>query len=268
VVIAIIVINLDIKQPIVVVSYVNKPNNNYNTNSNNRYQHRSNNTIRTLQANSNASSAESSGTNMPSIDFPYFVADTSTVDSNLNNSTSLLKPRVELVLFNQEPQTVLALIDGGSLHSFISPSILTSIQLKIAASKDTKLFKRQDFQINGATGSAKSSCCVSTAQIRLGQWSGEHEFVISGSVTRHNMIIDRDFFKAHDVIVNHANDSMLVDGLNINLNTIHSISTHIFEDRDDELTDQPPEVSIQEQLKIIHKKLSELTSQKSVVGPI
>jgi hypothetical protein len=82
------------------------------------------------------------------------------------------------------------------------------------------------------------------------------------------MIIGRDFFKAHDVIVNHANDSMLVDGLNINLNTIHSIATHIFEDRDDELTDRPPEVSIQEQLKIIHIKLSELTSQKSVVGPI
>ena len=60
-------------------------------------------------------------------------------------------------MFNQEPQSVLALIDGGSSFSFISPTVLTQAQVKIAGTRDNKLFKRQDFQINGATGSSKSS---------------------------------------------------------------------------------------------------------------
>ena len=115
-------------------------------------------------------------------EFPYFTANLDTVDTNSWNGTTILK-------------AVLAVMDGGSSHSFISPAVLTQVQLRIAGSKDSNLFTRKRVQINGATGSAKSECCITEAKVQLGQWFGEHEFLISGAVTKHDMIIGRDFFK-------------------------------------------------------------------------
>ena len=96
----------------------------------------------------------------------------------------------------------------------------------------------------------------------MGQWVGEHSFVISGSVTRHDMIIGRDFFKAHGVVVDHANDSITVDGLNININTLETISTDSFSDNENiNDSDQPTfEISILEKLDSVTKQLNELKS--------
>ena len=38
---------------------------------------------------------------------------------------------MQLILFNRPTQSALALMDGGSSHSFISPSILTQLQIKL-----------------------------------------------------------------------------------------------------------------------------------------
>ncbi len=62
-------------------------------------------------------------------EFPYFTANLDTVDTNSSNGTTLFKVRAQIVLFSQEPQSVLALMDGGSSHSFISPTVLTQAQL-------------------------------------------------------------------------------------------------------------------------------------------
>jgi hypothetical protein len=105
-------------------------------------------------------------------EFPYFTANLDTVDTNSCNGMILLKVRAQIVLFNQEPQSVLVLMDGGSSHSFISPTVLTQAQFRAAGSKNSNLFTRKNFQINGATGSAKSECCISKAKVQLGQWSG------------------------------------------------------------------------------------------------
>jgi hypothetical protein len=241
------------------------PNNRYN---NQQYQTRSNtdgsfgnqSNTNTLSADSNH--AEVLNQSPQTQQYPYFTANIDTVESGHRNSTPLLKQRVQLSLFNQDPQVVLALIDGGSSHSFISPNVLTAAQLKIAGSSNSGLFRRENFQINGATGTSHSSCCLTTAKIDLGQWSGAHEFVISGSVTRHDMIIGRDFFKAHNVVVDHANDSMVVDSIVISLNVIHSIATTFLNEENEFIDTNEPYEPINKQLLSLQQQVDTLKTQQ------
>jgi uncharacterized cysteine cluster protein YcgN (CxxCxxCC family) len=110
---------------------------------------------------------------------------------------------------------------------------MTQLQLKIAADQNNPLSERHNFVITSATGIAKSACSITIAQIEIGSWKGEHSFIISGAVTKHEMIIVRDFFKQNKVIVNHANDSIKIDEMQININTICSISTKpTFDDKE------------------------------------
>ena len=102
---------------------------------------------------------------------------------------------------------------------------MTQSQLQIAADKNNPISERHNFIITSATGIAKSACSMTTALIEIGSWKGEHSFIISGAVTKHEMIIGRDFFKKNKVIVNHANDSITIDEMQINNNKICSIST-------------------------------------------
>ena len=84
----------------------------------------------------------------------------------------------------------------------------------------------------------KSACCLTSAQIQIGSWKGEHTFVLSGAVTKHEMILGRDFFVKHKVVVDHADNSMVIDNLQINVNTIQTITTKPLVDRtDDETSD-------------------------------
>lgn len=168
-----------------------------------------------------------SQTTSGSSEFPFFAqADATTVEVanlHLDAPIKLLKTPVQIELFEQTPQELSALIDGGSSHSFISPNILTTQQLNIATKSDSQLFMRQNYVIHGATGSAKSSCCVTSVKLKIGRWTGQHSFIISGSVVKHEMILGRDFFKHHNVQIDHGNDVMVIEDVSICINTIRSI---------------------------------------------
>ena len=245
-----------------------------NSNSNNRFNNQrdqprsANNGPYSERPNKNTFSSDSNQAEMQSQSpqtqqYPYFTANIDTVESSHHNSTPLLKQRVQLKLFNQDQQVVLALIGGGSSHSFISPTVLTATQLKIAGSSNSELFRRENFQINGATGTSHSSCCLTTAKIDLGTWSGAHEFVISGSVTRHEMIIGRDFFKAHNVVVDHANDSMVVDSVVISVNVINLISTTLMNEDNEFIDTNEPYEPIDKQLISLQKQIDILKAHKT-----
>ena len=120
---------------------------------------------------------------------------------------------------------VSGLLDGGSSHSFISPLILNKLQLKIAADIKNPISERYNFVITSATGIIKSACSITNASCEIGSWKGNHSFIISGAVTKHEMIIGRDFFLKNRVIINHAEDSLIDGEKLININTISSIST-------------------------------------------
>ena len=126
--------------------------------------------------------------------------------SRVNESVSLLRVKVKLSLFNEPPLTVTALLDNGSTHSFISPRVLSVSQLNII--KDPKLCSRENYIINGATGSTQVSCSVSHAKIQLGPWSGTQRFIITGAVHKDDMILGLDFLKSNSAKIDHGSDSI------------------------------------------------------------
>ena len=211
--------------------YNRQPQRNQGSNSN-LNQNASSHTLeldenRGMQTNNNNN--ENTNTNN---EFPFYAhLDTTTVEMNSiighTIPTPLMKVSVHLTLFNQEPQVVSALIDGGSSHSFISPSIMTKAQLLIAADHENSISEKHNFLITSATGTTKSACSVTKAQIQIAQWIGEHTFVISGAVTKHAMIIGRDFFVKNKVIVNHSDNSIIINNMHININTICAISSEL-----------------------------------------
>ena len=216
-------------------------NNNNNNNINYRQQSQQSSGQQNQQQSqqTNTHVLELNNDTLPSnanIEFPFY-AHTATVEMNSASKqitpTPLLFAAVHLRLFKQEPRIVKALLDSGSSHSFISPSIMSQSQLQIASDKNNRLSERHNFIITSATGIAKSACSIRTAEIEICSWKGEHSFIISGAVTKHEMIIGRDFFKQNKVIVNHANDSITIDEMQININTICSISTKpTFDDKE------------------------------------
>jgi hypothetical protein len=44
--------------------------------------------------------------------------------------------------------------------------------------------------------------------IKIGSGSGEHKFVISGTITKHDMAIGRGFLVKHKSSIDHEDDSM------------------------------------------------------------
>jgi len=89
----------------------------------------------------------------------------------------------------------------------------------------TKSCRRQNFNIQGATGSAKCCCCITKAHLKLGSWAGYHEFVIANPVNKHDVILGRDFLKANDALIDHGNDSITLNGAIIHINAITCIES-------------------------------------------
>ena len=91
-------------------------------------------------------------------------------------------------------------------YSFIYPEILTPKQKLIASDRSSNLFRIQNFFISNASGESKSACCVIKVALEIGEWSGGDTFIISGAITKHQMILGRDYYKAHKVKVDHGED--------------------------------------------------------------
>ena len=196
-------------------------------------------------------------------EFPYF-ADTTAVElSSKSPGTSLLKALVHVKIFDQLQTRVVALIDGGSSHSFISPSVLTSVQMKLAADSTNGLGMRRNFVITSATTETKSACCVTTAEVQIGSWVGTHPFVISGAVNKHEMIIGRDFFVKHKVIIDHAEGLMIIDGTSINLNTVEVVPC-IYETKQQEAIVAKENLGADQMTSILEKIHDLLIEQKNL----
>jgi hypothetical protein len=76
------------------------------------------------------------------------------------------------------------------------------------------------------------------------------------------MIIGRDFFKAHNMVVDHANDSMVVDSVVISLNMMHSISTTLMNEYNEFIDTNEPYEPIDKQLISLQKQIDLLKVHK------
>lgn len=138
------------------------------------------------------------------------------------------------------------------------------------ALNDPVICRRQDFIIQGATGQAKSRCCITIANFSLGQWSGSHSFVISGAVTKHDMILGRDFFKQHGVQVDHAADTLEIDGNKVMVNSVRASNVDLISedecDSDSFSGDNP--CSIKQQLSVLKDQMSALLAHQASSRPM
>ena len=192
----------------------------------------------TRVTNNNVNKCSNDGNEYQS-DFPWMVTSQYTISNNnmaetiivSNNATgSMIAPDMELLvtkvfaqIFDNKPRELNCLIDGGSTHSFISPfALATKYWDEIKEKKSDYDFK--DFKIIGATGAVNSKCCIATCNFELGNWSGQHQFVISDRVTRYDMVLGRDFLKPHGAVIDHGRDIITLDGNMVKINNIETIT--------------------------------------------
>jgi len=123
----------------------------------------------------------------------------------------LLKINVSVSLFGVKQEiSAVALLDGGSSHSFLSPDVITHAHRRILNDPGSLWIRRQMHRINGVVSGTDSMCCLVTADLGIETTNEarvlEQELVISGSVRGHDMILGRDFLKTHDITIRHGSD--------------------------------------------------------------
>ena len=69
-----------------------------------------------------------------------------------------------------------ALVDGGSTHSFLSPTCLNAEQLQYLQSNRHKL-NRKLFHITSAIGIVKEFCFFLPLDVEIGEWKGTSQFL-------------------------------------------------------------------------------------------
>lgn len=132
----------------------------------------------------------------------------------LGENKRLLRIKVSFTLFGiSHVMVARALVDGGSSHSFISPDLLNNAHKKILMCQDSMWVKRQMHRINGVIAGTDSMCCIVNSDIVLTSDEGkmfecEQEFVISGSVRSHDMILGRTWLHEKNVTIKHGINQM------------------------------------------------------------
>jgi len=182
---------------------------------------------------------------------------------NLHDSkvTELLKVRTTIQVLNNEIISTRALVDGGSTKSFIAAKLLSRKQMEIAGMAKPVGFKRANYNISGIAGIVKTTCCVVEANIIIGAWKGKHELLITDSITKHDMIIGRDFLKQHKVNVDHEDDSMSIDGTKVWVN--FSSAAENIVDEEEEIEFSKP-ASLQEKITTLQAQLKEYATEPRV----
>jgi len=147
-------------------------------------------------------------------EYPFFLdAENFSIDIlhvDFNDGKISMRVKVKIKLFGMNEMEVLALADSGSSHSFISPKILSKEQENAIRSPTNNHGFRKNLTINGATGSSKAGCFVTNQFLKIGNWKGEMQFVMAGSICTHAMVLGRDFFKRYGVKMDFESDKMII----------------------------------------------------------
>ncbi len=190
-----------------------------------------------LQDDSSASNSNTSNKSKNNQGFGLFATDLILEDEHtmevseasvLTTVTPMLKTDISIdINGNGAVIKRIAFWDGGSSNSFISPEVLSDQQLTFLKKKAKQAY----YTIRGATGQIdKAKCLITSLNIKIGDWSGEHVFVITNAVKTYNVVLGRDFFKQNKVIINHENDQISISGTIVQVNhlsTTDSITERI-----------------------------------------
>jgi len=138
----------------------------------------------------------------------------------------LLTAQVRFKLFG-ETLELTALVDGGSSHCFCSPKVLSVAQSKELMNPFRSTAVK--FNIKSATEVKTSSCAEVVAELNLGGWFINQNFIISSDVIAYDMVLGRNFLVSNGFIISHEDDSIFSPRNNvwIKLNVPKAISKNI-----------------------------------------
>lgn len=115
-----------------------------------------------------------------------------------------------------QARRVTALIDPGSDKSIISFYCLPQyIQFKIKQFQNNPHAKNpfnirihNNIRICTITNDIKQDCISLTAQVELGEWTGDCDFIVLSKLKNHSLILGADFFKRHQAVIDYGNEEI------------------------------------------------------------
>jgi len=129
---------------------------------------------------------------------------------NINSSVLLLDLEPTGISFKNDDsvknekhtqQSMNALIDSRSRDSFISFSILNSDtqnavrELEKKYQRDTVSTKEKETEAGTIAAESSEDCVTGKLKIEIGDWCGEHLFIISEKMSDKKIILGKDFLK-------------------------------------------------------------------------
>ena len=138
--------------------------------------------------------------------------------NTLTSRVALIKKTVR-VGFRHEATSVKlkALLDGGATNSFIQISKLSGKTQRLVKefilSNDKSSvygFRKEVLVIKGATGAVTETCVIVEVKLKIGSWIGIHTCVLTKALVDKDVILGRDFLKAHEVVIDHGKDIITI----------------------------------------------------------
>lgn len=189
----------------------------------------SNNTEYSEEGNDNQLYEQASEQSNEDQEFPFYAYNSAIELIEMNNTESnkkLIFIDADASLFDSpKPIHVKALVDDGSTHSFLAHSALSRVLIDKLNAHDPKFCFAQQFKIKSATHSTDEKCVVIKADLKIGNWYGTHEFVISKAVENYEMILGIDFLRQNKVVIDHGTDSIRFGNIIINETHAEQVQT-------------------------------------------
>jgi len=139
-----------------------------------------------------------------------------TVDAKQEDNMLRVKGDIGLMKAKFSPIEMTMLVDSGASHSFVNPKFLSQamkkqIRLWMDSKEGEKLGISYDTcKVNLVNSSEEASIIVLPLRIQLGDWTGEHMFLLSDIVMTEQMILGRDFLSKYDTVIYNKSNKLVI----------------------------------------------------------
>ena len=146
----------------------------------------------------------------------------------INKAHPLMKVSSNIKLFSSNIETQMdLLVDNGASNSLLKFSSLPTHFKNVIQTFCTNLDHNQDLKkhsvgIKTCNGDSFAECVVARVWLSIGQWSGEHQFIITDNITNQEGISGRDFLLQYNTVIDNSNNILRIN----NKNTNASITTN------------------------------------------
>ena len=200
----------------------NWPRNNYNQNSN-QFSMQFNHSPLNEQAQvnmDNTHEVRTFGQSSDSLAFNFISLNPVTVKNNdwtINKAHPLMKVSSHIRLYSDNVDTHTdLLVDNGASNSLLRFSSLPSnfkqvIQNFCRLNDNNPDLKKHSVGIKTCNSDSFTECVVARVWLTIGSWSGEHQFIITDSITNVDGILGRDFLLQYETIIDNKNDTLRIN---------------------------------------------------------